>query len=50
VVKARTPSQQAVRVGDRTGLSLDARTLTLFDAATGRALPSAGNRGAARHG
>ena len=48
-VKARIASHHAVRVGDRTGLRLDARTLTLFDAA-GRALRSVANEGALRHG
>jgi len=38
----------AVREGARTGLRLDAATLSLFDAATGRALPSALHEGARR--
>ena len=44
-VKARAPSSEPVRVGSATGLALDARTITLFDAATGRVLPSAANEG-----
>ncbi|MFN4100538.1 MAG: ABC transporter ATP-binding protein [Pararhodobacter sp.] len=49
-VKARIPSHLVVRVGERTGLALDARTLTLFDSGTGRALHSVANQGALRHG
>ncbi len=49
-VKARIPSHVAVRVGDRTGLDLDARTLTVFDNATGRALVSEFNREVLHHG
>jgi multiple sugar transport system ATP-binding protein len=49
-VKARIPSHVAVRAGDRTGLDLDARTLTVFDAGTGRALISEANREVLTHG
>lgn len=49
-VKARTPSHEVVRVGDRTGLEFDARTLSIFDAGTGRALVSDANREALAHG
>ena len=47
-VKARVAADMAVREGARTGLRLDAATLSLFDAATGRALPSALHEGAHR--
>ena len=49
-VKARIPSHVSVRVGERTGLDLDARTLTVFDNATGRALMSETNREVLHHG
>ena len=49
-VKARIASHMKVRVGERTGLDLDARTLTLFNAGTGRALLSEANREALHHG
>ena len=42
-VKARAPAADRVRTGTRTGLALDARTITLFDRADGRALRSAAN-------
>lgn len=43
-VKARIASHEKVRVGETTGLDLDARTLTVFDANTGRALTSVANQ------
>ncbi len=49
-IKARTPSDQPVKTGACTGLALDARTLSLFDIVTGRALRSAGNAGVLTHG
>jgi len=49
-VKARIASARAVRTGDRVGLRLDARTLTLFEAGSGRALRSAANEKVVRHG
>jgi multiple sugar transport system ATP-binding protein len=49
-VKARIPSHVQVRIGDRTGLDLDGRTITIFDAQTGKALPSEANQGVLRHG
>lgn len=49
-VKMRAPSSQSIRVGERVGLALDARTLSLFDAASGRALPSVANSGVLGHG
>jgi multiple sugar transport system ATP-binding protein len=44
-VKARTPSGQPARTGETVGLALNPRTLTLFDATTGRALRTAANAG-----
>jgi multiple sugar transport system ATP-binding protein len=44
-VRARTPAGRAARPGDTTGLGFDARTLSLFDAGTGRALRTAANAG-----
>lgn len=49
-VKARVSSADTVRVGERTGLQFDARTITLFDAGTGRALRSQANQGVLTHG
>jgi multiple sugar transport system ATP-binding protein len=49
-VKARIPSHQPIRVGERTGLELDARTLSVFDAGTGRALVSVANKEVLNHG
>ena len=42
-VKARMPADARVREGETTGLRLNAATLSLFDAATGRALRTAAN-------
>ena len=44
-LKARLPAAASVAPGETAGLRLDARTLTLFDAATGRALRSTANEG-----
>jgi multiple sugar transport system ATP-binding protein len=49
-VKARTPSHDVVRTGTHTGLAFDARTLTVFDGATGRALVSEANHEVLIHG
>ncbi len=49
-VKARLPSADRVNVGDQTGLRFDPRTITLFDAETGRALKSAANTEVLSHG
>ncbi len=49
-IKARVRSDAPVRVGGATGLALDARTLSLFDAASGRALRSAANAEVLAHG
>ena len=49
-LKARIPSHVKVREGERTGLDFDARTLTLFDATSGRALRSDANEEVLNHG
>ncbi|WGH78556.1 ABC transporter ATP-binding protein [Jannaschia ovalis] len=49
-LKARLSSDQPAAIGDRTGLRFDARTLTLFDEVTGRALLSEANAEVLRHG
>jgi multiple sugar transport system ATP-binding protein len=49
-VKARIPSDTPVRVEETTGVDLDARKLTVFEAATGRALLSAANEEVLNHG
>ena len=43
-IKARLAADRPVRAGETTGLAFDARTLTVFEAAQGRALRSAGQR------
>ena len=50
VLKARIPSDVSVRVGERTGVDLDARKLTVFDATTGKALLSTANEEVLHHG
>jgi multiple sugar transport system ATP-binding protein len=47
-VKARLPSGKAVRVGESVGLALRPDRLSLFDAASGQALPSALHTGGHR--
>jgi len=49
-LKARVASSDKVTVGDQTGLTFDARTITLFDAETGAALRSQANEGVLSHG
>ncbi|KMK65629.1 ABC transporter ATP-binding protein [Puniceibacterium sp. IMCC21224] len=49
-VKARIASHEVIRTGTITGLDLDARTLTVFDARTGRALTSIANKEVLGHG
>jgi multiple sugar transport system ATP-binding protein len=49
-VKARIPSSHAVREDELVGLDFDARTLSLFDAESGKALVSEANEGVLRHG
>jgi len=44
-IKARAPAGQVARIGDVVGLTLNPRTLSLFDATTGRALRTAANAG-----
>jgi multiple sugar transport system ATP-binding protein len=48
-IKSRIPSGQHARVGETVGLSFDARTLTVFDAMTGKALLSEANEGVLNH-
>ena len=50
VVKARVAASDPVRVGQTTGLAFDPRTITVFDGATGRSLPSRANRSVLHHG
>ena len=47
-IKARTPSNQSARVNDVIGLEFDARTLTIFDSISGKALVSEANEGVLR--
>ena len=49
-VKLRAPAAQPAHVDDLVGLSFNAKTVTLFDEASGRALPSQGNKGIIGHG
>ncbi|MEM6382626.1 MAG: ABC transporter ATP-binding protein [Pseudomonadota bacterium] len=49
-LKARVPSSQVAKVGETVGLTLNARTITLFDEATGRALRSDLNANTAHGG
>jgi len=49
-IKARVPSSDEVKVGDRPGLEFDVRTLTVFNADTGNALVSDSNAGVINHG
>ena len=44
-IKARAPAAQSVKVGEGVGLTLNPRTLSLFDATTGRAFRTAANAG-----
>ncbi len=44
-IRARTPSGRPARPGETVGLSFATERLTVFDAETGRALPSAANAG-----
>ena len=49
-LKMRAPSGQAIRAGERVGLTFNPRTLTVFDAGSGKALASAANSGVLGHG
>ena len=49
-LKARIPSSHRVHEGEQVGLEFDARTLSIFDAETGKALLSEGNEGVLGHG
>lgn len=50
VIKARSSSENAIVAGDVLGLEFDARTLTVFNAETGRALQSEANEKVVRNG
>jgi multiple sugar transport system ATP-binding protein len=50
LLKARVASSDPVRVGATTGLHFDPRSVTLFDAKSGRALRSEANQGVLAHG
>ncbi|MEY8099335.1 ABC transporter ATP-binding protein [Falsihalocynthiibacter sp. S25ZX9] len=50
MVKARVASTEKISVGQTTGLNFDARTITIFDAETGRALKSQANEKVLNHG
>lgn len=50
VIKARLDSSQPVNIGELTGLTFDARTISIFENATGQALVSAANEGVLTHG
>ena len=43
VLKARVASSDRIDVGDTTGLTFDPRTISLFDAASGKAFLSQAN-------
>ena len=49
-IKARIGSEQVARVGETVGLDFNARTITLFKAASGRAVLSELNEGVLGHG
>lgn len=49
-LKARVDSSVRVQVGDSVGIEFNARTITLFDQSSGRAIRSELNEGALRHG
>ena len=50
VVKARVASSEGVNVGETPGLQFDARTVTIFDNTSGRALVSEANIGVLNNG
>ncbi|MEP3633446.1 MAG: ABC transporter ATP-binding protein [Shimia thalassica] len=49
-IKARVPSSDVVKVGERTGLHFDPRTISIFNADTGQALKSEANEGVLNYG
>lgn len=49
-IKSRIGSTQSIKVGDQVGLAFDARTITIFNADTGKALLSHANREVLQHG
>lgn len=49
-VKARVASSDAVKLGQKTGLRFDPRTVSIFDTYNGKALRSEANEGVLNHG
>jgi multiple sugar transport system ATP-binding protein len=49
-VKSRIDSDIVVRIGEKTGLNFDARSISLFDSVSGRALISRANQKVLTHG
>jgi len=49
VIKARIPSNEHIDIGSSVGLEFDSRTLSLFEAGSGRALRSEANEGVLGH-
>ena len=49
-VKARIGSEIVVKIGDTTGMRFDPRSITMFDAANGKALISKANQRVLNHG
>lgn len=50
VLKSRIASHEKINVGDTTGLNFDPRTVTIFDAQSGKALLSEANQGVLNNG
>jgi len=50
IIKARASAADHVSVGDQTGLSFDKRTISVFDAESGHAIPSIANQGVLHRG
>lgn len=50
IIKARASATDHAAVGDQTGLSFDERTITVFDAESGHAIPSVANQGVFHRG
>jgi multiple sugar transport system ATP-binding protein len=49
-IKSRIGSTHSIKTGDQVGLAFDARTITIFNADTGKALLSQANQEVLRHG
>ncbi len=49
-IKARVSSDTAAKIGEKVGLEVNAKTVTVFDRSTGRALRSELNEGSLAHG